>query len=193
MSKGEIKMQRIEGMLFKDADCDEIKNLTPAEQRKLEQYRVGYTHWYSYPELTEKQLSEFLQSHFSDMSYWNANYLVQAIKKYLGNVRVAGKEWHRYMVVETAKKIYAAAEAKEDIQGMNQALNLIGKYTKLDKNENDEIPYDKIVPPNFEPSADISVLDPSMKIDNIEEKRKRMREKYKMNYDVEDAQEVTNE
>ncbi len=190
MSRGDITMQTLETILFKTEESKEIQELNAEQQLKLSQYKVGYVFWFSHPEYAEKQVSEYLRVQFPELNFWTANYMVQAIKRFLGDVRVANKEWQRYMLVETAKRMLAVAEAQNDVKGMGIALNLIGKYTKLDKTEADEIPFDLIVPANFEPSSDISVVSEKLKIENITEKRNKLREKYKKSFDIEDVEEI---
>lgn len=186
-------LEKIQKVLFADIDDIREKNetgqitLSPAEERKLVQYRAAFTYWLEKPELSDKKISEFLQSSFN-ISPAPAYEIVFALKTILGNVRNASKEWQRYTVIEMAKKSFALAETKEDYKAMALAASVIGKFTKLDKNENEEIPYEQIIPPSFEPSSEISILDPKLKIENLTEKRRKLREKYKGNYEIQDAE-----
>ena len=189
--KGVLTVQKIEKLLFEEVDPGNImtKDLTDEQKQMLLQYRCAFTYWLEHPILSDKKVVEHLRSHFPELTEWNARYAISSVKKMLGSVNNASKEWQRFTVIEMAKKIWATAEAQEDVKGMAMAANLLGKYTKLDKNEQDEIPYDQIIPPSFEPSSGIAVLDSKLKIENLEEKKRKLREKYKSdNAYIEDAQ-----
>ncbi|MEI7597281.1 MAG: hypothetical protein WCK02_16145 [Bacteroidota bacterium] len=190
MSRGVLTVARIERILFHEFEADNAtpQELTPNEKEKILQYRAAFTYWLEKPELSDNKIIEFLNVHYS-LNRIQANHIVFALKSILGNVRNASKEWQRYTLIEMAKKIWVIAEVQQDVKGMAMAANLLGKYTKLDKNEQDEIPYDQIIPPSFEPSADISVLDERLKIPNLEEKRAKLRNKYKADLShIEDAE-----
>ena len=58
------------------------------------------------------------------------------------------------------------------------AFDKLAKYFKLDKDDEEPIPWDKLIPPDFELSDDVRVLDHKLHIPNLEEKRTRLREKY---------------
>lgn len=196
MSKGALNVQKIEKLMFEDIDPENLltKDLSDEQKAMLLQYRCAFTYWLEHPVVSDKRVVEHLRVHFPSLNEWTAKYTVNSVKKILGNVNNATKEWHRYTVIEMAKKIWATAEAQEDVKGMSMAANLLGKYTKLDKNEQDEIPYDQIIPPSFEPSADIAVLNPKLKIDNLEETKRKLREKYKSdNAFIEDAEVIEGE
>jgi len=187
-------LQKIQKVLFDDIeDIRGVKKgignveLTPAEERKLIQYRAAFTFWLEKPELSDKKIVDFLKTHF-DISPSPAYEIVFALKSILGNVRNADKEWNRYTVIEMAKKAYALAESQEDYKGMVMAATTIGKFTKLDKPDDNDVPWSEMIPPSFEPSYDIAILDPKLKIENLTEKRKQLREKYKGNIEVQDAE-----
>jgi hypothetical protein len=146
----------------------------------LKRAREGFTYWLEKPELTDSKVVDFLMSEFGVTKTTAYNDLF-GIKKLLGNVRNAAKEWNRYTVVEMCKKAYKVAEAQDDAKGMAMAADKIGKYTKCDQNENEEIPWERIAVPNFEPVPDITVLaDMDKRLTPIEEEhRQKLRAKYK--------------
>ena len=103
---------------------------------------------------------------------------VAAITRLVGNVQLASKAWYRYMIVEGAKKGFAVAETKDDAKGMAANLDKIGKYTRADK-EDDDFNWEEMIPPGFEPTDDITVLEGVEPIDNLEEERKNLRSIFK--------------
>jgi len=96
---------------------------------------------------------------------------VAAIKKMVGNIPMASKTWYRYMIVEGAKKGYEIAVAEKDAKGIAACLDKIGKYTRADK-EDDAFDWAQMIPPNMEPTDDVSVLEGFEPIANLEEERK---------------------
>ena len=116
---------------------------------------------------------------------------IHNVKVLLGNVRNATKEWHRYKLIAMLDKAYEFAERNRDAKGMIMAADKLGKYTQLDKEDTQKIPYDEIVPQPFEITDDVSVL--GLKpIENLKEKQRKMREKYGAAL-IEDAEIVDDE
>jgi len=60
---------------------------------------------------------------------------------------------------------------------MIYAADKLGKYSRLDQDEGEKIPWHEIQPQSFEPTGDVSVLGITP-IDNLREKQLRLREKY---------------
>ena len=58
------------------------------------------------------------------------------------------------------------------------ALDKIGKYTRSDK-EDEKFDYSQLVPPSFEPSDDVTLLEGLEPIENLEEERIKMRSMFK--------------
>jgi hypothetical protein len=173
----------------KDTTIDLIqKSLTDgrvklsAEQHQIkERWLAGYLFWLNDPTLGERKVVEFITAGFSITERQAYNDLI-AIKQLLGNVQLQSKQWYRHMVIHMSREAYQAAKDKDDPGAMAQAANAITRALQLDKTELDELPWDQLIPPNFEPSPDIAVL--GFKPDpNIEERRRKMREKYLRQYD----------
>lgn len=103
---------------------------------------------------------------------------VAGVKIIVGNIKGHSKEWYRYMIVEGAKEAYEIAKAKADAKGMAAALDKIGKYTRADKL--DELQdFSQLTPPNFEPSDDVTLLENTKPIKDLEQKRREFRELFK--------------
>ncbi len=103
---------------------------------------------------------------------------LQAIKKIIGGIQLHSKSWYRYMIVEGAKEAFEIAKEQKDGKGMAAALDKIGKYTRADK-EDDDFDFSQLLPPVFEPSDDVTLLENMQPIDNLEEKRKEFRQRFK--------------
>jgi len=75
------------------------------------------------------------------------------------------------------QKAYETAEKADDSKGMAMAADKLGKYTRCDQVDEDQLPWDQLIPPNFEPSTDISIL--GFKHDpHLDEKTAKMKRKY---------------
>ncbi len=103
---------------------------------------------------------------------------LSAIKKIIGNIQLHSKNWYRYLIVEGAKEAFDIAKIEKDAKGMAAALDKIGKYTRADK-EDDEFDFSELLPPVFEPSDDVTLLENMQPIDNLEDKRKEFRAIFK--------------
>ena len=82
------------------------------------------------------------------------------------------------MIVEGGKRAFNMAMDKEDAKGAAAALDKIGKYTRADKDDN-KFDYSQMIPPSFEPSDDVTLLEGLEEIENLEEKREELRTLFK--------------
>ena len=56
-----------------------------------------------------------------------------AIRRLVGNVQLAGKNWYRYMVIEAAKEGIRIAREAKDPKGIAANADKIGKYAPIKK------------------------------------------------------------
>ncbi len=149
-------------------------------------YEDVFAKWLDNPELQDKEMVSFMMKQYN-ISRTQAYENIATIKSVLGNVRNASKEWYRYTVISMLKEAYALAKDNNRYKEMVMAADKIGKYTKLDKDEIDEIPWDQIIPPSWEPSADPSLLNLEMP-SKILELKKKLYKKYIHTKNIEDAE-----
>ena len=176
---------RIEKTLLDDPDNNSIE-LTPKEIEIRDRYKQVFVYWLEKPYLMDIQIIRYMMLEMG-LSKSQAYRDFPKIQRLLGNVRTASKEVIRYQVVQMAKETYAMAKKQKNPIAMAMAIEKIGKYCKLDKEELDAIPWEEIQLPILEPSADISVLDPKLK-SYTDEERKKFREKYLSRPDIQDAE-----
>jgi hypothetical protein len=162
--------------------------LSPADMEVKLRYERVFTYWLQNPHLSDQKIVQYMINSCG-LKKSTAYLELKNIKMILGQVHVASKEWHRHMVVEMCRKAYNMAMARKDPKAMALAADKIGKYTKLDKDEADALPWDELIPPNFEPDPDVSVLGIDRDT-NIEEKRRKLRDKYLKKYDPAHFQEA---
>ena len=166
---------RIQQQLFSDTESAAVV-LSDKEIVIKTRYQATFVHWLENPQRTDKQMVEYLVQNY-DIEKSQAYLDIPRIKLMLGNVQNAAKEWHRYTVLEMLRKSYQLAEQQADPNAMTRAADKIGKYTRLDQVEIEALPWNKMIPPNFEPSSDITILD--IEADpNLEKNLIRMKKKY---------------
>ena len=181
MPKKDPTYDRIERALFKDKDESttllslhemEIKNrMMLCVSKKMEE-----------PLIEDTEIVNFLMhgcgGNAEPVSKSQAYRDIGMINRLVGNIQLAAKAWYRYMIVEGGKKAFKIAIDKEDAKGAAAALDKIGKYTRSDK-EDEKFDYSQLIPPSFEPSDDVTLLEGLEPIDNLEDKREEMRSLFK--------------
>lgn len=161
-----------------------IASLSPAELETKARWMYVMTQRLDNPMISNKKLVELLQSgiagSWEGVSQSTAYADIAAVTEMLGNVKAASKAWIRYTIIEGCKKAYEIAEAKEDPVGMVTALDKMGKYSRADKDD-DAIDFTQMLPPVFEPTDDVTVLEGIRPMDDLEERRQRLRALHKGN------------
>jgi hypothetical protein len=164
------------------------KSMNEQEQKMLMRYRDAYTYWLENPLLSDMEIRDYLMNNY-EISKTQAYRDIVNIKLLLGNVREAGKEWHRYRVnnlLEKAAQMAIEGDVKEATAISKVAMALI-KNNKLDIDEGEELPYDEIIPPSFEPVSDPTVI--GLKpVENLRERVEKMKQKFIGEIEITDIQ-----
>ena len=181
MPKKDPTYERIERALFKDKD----EAMTLLSQREMEikqRMMLCVSKKMEAPLIPDTELVNFLihgcGGNAEPVSQSQAYRDIGMINRLVGNIQLAAKAWYRYMIVEGGKKAFNMAMDKEDAKGAAAALDKIGKYTRSDK-EAEKFDYSQLVPPSFEPSDDVTLLEGLEPIENLEEERIKMRSMFK--------------
>lgn len=169
--------QKIERALFKDKEEAGL-TLTAKEMEIRQRMMLCVSKKMDNPFVDDAELVNFLMHGCGGLaepvSQSQAYRDLAMASRLVGNVQLAAKNWYRYMIVEGAKKAYAMAMDKGDAKGAAAALDKLGKYTRCDK-EDDRFDFEKMIPPSFEPSDDVTLIEGLEPIDNLEERRKELR------------------
>lgn len=181
MPKKDPTYQRIERALFKDKD--EATTLLSAREMEIKnRMMLCVSKKMEDPLIEDTELVNFLMhgcgGNAEPVSKSQAYRDIGMINRLVGNIQLAAKAWYRYMIVEGGKKAFRMAIDKEDAKGAAAALDKIGKYTRSDK-EDDKFDYSQLIPPSFEPSDDVTLLEGLEQIENLEEKRVELRSLFK--------------
>lgn len=181
MAKKETTYDRIERSLYKDKE-EVTAMLKPCELEIRQRMMLCVSMKMESPLIEDSRLVEFLMhgcgGNATPVSQSQAYRDVAMVNRLTGNIQLAAKSWYRYMIVEGGKRAFQLAIDNNDAKGAAAALDKIGKYTRADK-EDDSFDYSQLVPPSFEPSDDVTILEGIEPIDNLEQKRDEFRNQFK--------------
>lgn len=183
----ETLLDRLNRHLFDD-ESDLPVHFDKDEQEMILRYRDSYVHWLAHPQLSDRDMIEYIKDHF-EISEATAYRDLAKVKLLLGNVKSASKEFHRHTANHMIREGYKEAlEAKKLLQvkkamAMIRAGEALVKVNKLDKDESENIPWDDIIPLSLEPTTDISVIG-RKPIPNLKEVQLKLRKKYGLIEDV---------
>jgi hypothetical protein len=167
-------LKKIEKSLFHDPEGKVV--LSDKEQQVKIRLKDLFVQRLEKPYRQDIELINYMKKEYG-VSQGGAFYYVQASKLLFGNVQVAEKEWNRYAVENMLREAFEQAKDSKDTKNMIYAADKLGKYSRLDQDEGEKIPWHEIQPQSFEPTGDVSVLGITP-IDNLREKQLRLREKY---------------
>ena len=159
-----------------------LNSLSPAELETRARWMYIMTKKLEEPLISNKKILDMLMYGIRDswkgVSQSTAYNDIAAVNEILGNVKTASKAWIRYTIIEGCKRAYEIAEEKEDPQGMAAALDKMGKYSRADK-EDDALDYTQMLPPVFEPTDDVTVIEGIRAIPDLEKRRAELRALHK--------------
>ena len=159
--------------------------LSDKEQEIFLRYRAGFSAWLEDPTITDKQMATFLMNTFG-IAKQTAYLDVGNIKRLVGNVQNASKEFHRYTVIKMLKEAFLVAKHKHNPVAMAMAADKLAKATQLDKIDMEIPDWNAIIPPSFEPSSDVRLI--GLKpMQDLQERIKQLKQKYISDY-IEEVQ-----
>lgn len=181
MPKKDSTYSRIERALFKDKG--EASDILSAREMEIKnRMMLCVSKKMDDPLIEDADLVNFLMhgcaGNAEPVSKSQAYRDIGMINRLVGNIQLAAKAWYRYMIVEGGKKAFKIAIDKGDAKGAAASLDKIGKYTRSDK-EDEKFDYSQLIPPSFEPSDDVTLLEGLEAIEDLEEKRKELRNRFK--------------
>lgn len=184
MAKQELSVyEKIEKHLYQSGE-DAEKFLSPREMEIKKRLMLCVSKKMQEPLMLDSDLVTFLMNGcggtVDQISLAHAYRDVAAISKIVGNVQLSAKSWYRHMIIEGAKEGFEIAKKQSDAKGMAACLDKIGKYTRADKDD-DAFDWNQMIPPSFEPSDDITLLEGIEPIENLEDERKKFRSMFKGN------------
>lgn len=168
---------------------EDVDKIPEAYRERVKRVRVGFAYWYEFPSKSRTQVRDQIVNEFGVVNK-TAYEDIQLIEILLGNIKNPTKAWMRYRVNAMLEEAYRKAKKEKKPAAaaiaMATVADKIGKYNQLDKPDAEPLPFDEIVPQNFEPSDDPTSL--GLKKDpQIREKKKKMLEKYASDIEIIDV------
>lgn len=151
-------VQKFMSVLYDDVSTLSDR-FTGKEIRQLLRIRFAHTKLLENPVSTKKSIVELLVA-MDGVSIAQAYYDLELAEAMLGDIKSSSRQHMLFVVTEGAKMAYDIAKTNGDARGMAAAMNLIGKYHKLDQPEEKDFPHDRIIPPRFVVTTDIRTLRP---------------------------------
>lgn len=112
---------------------------------------------------------------------------IRVLKQLVPLFSKSAKDFDRWRYIEMILETYRMAKGRGDTRTMERAATSYAKYTKIDEEEQSDVPVDMIVPQPFVATDDPSVLG-IKRIPNIRERQRELLEKYlKESADIEDV------
>lgn len=154
---------------------------------KVLRVREMYNWFISNPDGSDREfVAEVMQRH--DISKVTAYSDLAIVKALLPMMSTASRDFHRWRTNEMLIATYKMAEKRKDSKTMERAATAYGKLNRIDLEDEQAMPYDKIVPQPFTATDDPRVLGIEP-IPNINEKISAMIEKYRREtIDIEDVE-----
>lgn len=157
-------------------DVDKLTHLAPQVRDRLLRIRSAYTLMQEYPSKADREIIQHIQN-MSGVERSAAYEDLRIIKDLLGSINRQSKDWHRFKFNNQIQKAYDRADLKNDPDSMVKAMATYAKFNQLDKEDAERIPWEDLIPQNFEPTEDPTVLG-IKPIPNIREKIANMKKKY---------------
>jgi hypothetical protein len=162
-----------------EAMFDKSIQLSETERRMLAIVRDTYAMWLDKPTSSDQAILQYLQTTHG-LSREQAYRYLYVIKINLAHVPHAAKEWYRYKANHILDEAYEAATKDKDdkkAKSLYKIAEALVKVNNLDKEEGEQFPFDKIVPPEHGFTTDPSVLG-IKPIPNVREKAEHLMKKY---------------
>jgi len=163
---------------FPNIFSEDSSDLTPAQLELNRRYELALTYLLDNPTHNDHLLRDHLLQTFQ-ISRSQAYRDIAEIKKRIGNIKNAGKEWYRHVAITMSLETYREAKEANNLKSMNAAISNLIKAAKLDKEDQEDFDWERIIPPTFEPSPDISILNlPDKATQDVAQRRAALRKKF---------------
>lgn len=174
------------------------RDLFTAETQLLEKYnkdqvshvlrlREMYAWFVATPDIKDRQIVMQTLDRFG-ISRAEAYADLAIVKMLLPLLSSASRDFHRYRANEMLLETYRMAKARKDTKTMERAASSYAKYNRVDLEDEQALPYDKIVVQPFTATSDPTVLG-IKPIPNLQQKIDKMLAKYRAEtIDIEDIE-----
>ena len=157
-------------------DDSELRDLRVSDSvlNRLHRIRGLYAYWLQFPSKSDNDLVQY------DMNMFKASRSLayedlHLTKVLLGNMQQTTKEFMRWKINKSVEQDIAAARKAGEWRAVAALSKVLVANNRTDKDDEPDLEFDKIVPQNFEPTDDPTVLG----IERIPDLRGKIRALYK--------------
>mgnify|MGYP006967348878 FL=1 len=170
-------IERTQRFLFAtEEEMIEAKLPQPVQSRIL-RLRDMYAFWLRHPAYADKAIvAQLRQQH--NISFSQAYEDVRLLKICLGNIGQMTRQWCQYLFMQRCEEGFEMARSSGDANAFAKMLAALGKFTRLDHDEDIGPDYSQIVPQQFELTSDPSVAG-FERIPNVLERSRFLFARYK--------------
>ena len=179
-------IERTQRFLFASEEEMNEANLSVNQQTRLLRLRDMYLYWLRHPSYSDKAIVSQLVMQYQislSMAYED----VRLLKICLGNLGQVTRQWCQYVFMQRCEEGFAMARASGDANAFAKVLSALGKFTRLDHDEDIGPDYSQIIPQQFELTSDPTEAG-FQRIPNVNEKIRVLFARYKK--EIEDAEYV---
>lgn len=162
------------------------QHVNPVILERLHRLRGLYAYWLQFPSKFDNEIVGYDMAMFKvgRAQAYDDLHLTQVL---LGNIQQTGKEFMRWKINKDLEEDLKSARRAQDFRSVaaiekNRILN-----NRTDKDDEPEFEFDKIVPQNFEPVDDPTVIGIA-KIPDLRGKIRKLVKKYSKDTMIEDAE-----
>ena len=170
-------IERTQRFLFASEEEMNEANLSANQQTRLLRLRDMYLYWLRHPSYSDKAIVSQLVMQYQislSMAYED----VRLLKICLGNLGQVTRQWCQYVFMQRCEEGFAMARASGDANAFAKVLSALGKFTRLDHDEDIGPDYSQIIPQQFELTSDPSEAG-FQRIPNVNEKIRVLFARYK--------------
>lgn len=163
-----------------------VEKYNEEQAERILRLREMYSWYLANPDSKDRQFIEMSASRYG-LCRSQAYADLSVIKLLLPLLASASRDFHRYRYNEMILETYQMAKARKDTKTMEKAASSYAKFNRVDLEDEQAIPYDKIVVQPFTATDDPRVLGIEP-IPNLKERIRKMQEKYRReSMDIEDV------
>ncbi len=144
--------------------------------RRLIRIRGAFVHWTEFPMKGEFEIRKFLEDQYN-VKQSTAYEDIGIIKSLIGNIKSAGKDWHRYRFNAMIEEAWDIATTKDDPKALAMIIREYGKNNQLHIPDSQTIPWEDLIPQLIEPTEDPTVIG-LKRIPNVREVAQKLMDKY---------------
>lgn len=161
------------------------KGVATAIRERLQRLRALYAYWLKFPRKTNNEVVEYNIKMFKigrSQAYDDLR-LTQVL---LGSMQQASKEFMRWKINQDLEHDLSLAREKGDMRAVASIEKARIQNNRTDKDEEQELEFEKIVPQQFVPTDDPTVIGIT-KVAGLREKIRKLERKYRKDL-MEDTQ-----